>query len=89
MSEEVFEHPSDQIAELVEYLVVSLVDEPDEVAIDITDSDENTTLIEVSVSEDDIGKIIGRKGRIIKAIRTLAHACGARKEINCEVEVIG
>lgn len=86
---DVLEHPSDQIAELVEFLVMSLVDNPDEIQIDITDSSETSTLIEVSVAEDDIGKVIGKKGRIIKAIRTLAHACGARQEISCEVEVLG
>ena len=55
------EHKSDCIAELVEYLVLNLVDEPDAVAIDITDTSETTCLIEVRVAEDDVGKPLAQR----------------------------
>ena len=76
------------MADLVEYLVAALVDNPDDIVIDVTDSDESS-LIEVHVDTEDVGKVIGRHGRVIKSIRTLARACGARDQINAEVEVLG
>lgn len=80
--------PSDNVADLVEYLVVSLIDKPEDLSIDVTDG-EGTTLIEVHVDSEDVGKVIGRHGRVIKAIRTLARACAARDELVADVEVIG
>ena len=80
--------PSDRVADLVEYLVESLVDNPDEISIDVVDGDDSTT-IEVHVATEDTGKIIGRRGRVIKSIRALARACGARDNIVADVEVIG
>ena len=78
---------SDQIADLVEYLVVQLVDDPDEVTLDVIDSND-ASRIEVSVASDDIAKVIGRHGRTIKSIRTLARALAARLETSVEVEVL-
>ena len=90
ISPEVFEEPlaSDNVADLVEYLVASLVDNPEAIAIDVTD-DEGSSLIEVHVDPNDVGKVIGRHGRVIKAIRTLARACAARDSLVADVEVIG
>ena len=48
-----------------------------------------TPTIEVSVAEDDVAKVIGRRGRTIKAIRTLARALAARLDTAVEVEVLG
>lgn len=73
---------------LVRYLVTSLVDDPDSVAVTVVETDEATTF-EITVSSDDIGKIIGRQGRIIKAIRTLARAAGTTGDKQVEVEVAG
>ena len=80
--------PSDNVADLVEYLVAALVDNPDAIAIDVTDG-EGTSLIEVHVDPEDVGKVIGRHGRVIKAVRTLARACAARDDLAADVEVIG
>lgn len=80
--------PSDQVADLVEYIVCGLVDDEDSVSLNITDSSEST-LIEVSCSAEDAGRVIGRKGRTIKAIRTLARALGSRVGCAVEVEVVG
>lgn len=79
---------SDRIADLVEYLVVQIVDDPDSVSLEVIDGDDTST-IEVSVAEDDVAKVIGRRGRTIKAIRTLARALAARLDTAVEVEVLG
>ena len=65
---------SDRIADLVEYLVVQIVDDPDSVSLEVIDGDDAST-IEVSVAEDDI--------------RTLARALAARLDTAVEVEVLG
>ena len=82
------ELPSDRVADLVEYIVCGLVDDEDAVSLDVTDS-EGSSLIEVTCSEADAGRVIGRKGRTIKAIRTLARALGQRVGTSVEVEVVG
>jgi len=63
--------------EFFDYLVKNLVDEPDAVDIQLVEG-ENGTLIEVRVSPDDVAKVVGRKGRIINSLRTLAMTVGAR-----------
>ena len=85
-SESLAEMPSDKVADLVEYIVCGLVDNEDAISLDVTDRE---ALIEVSCSEQDAGRIIGRKGRTIKAIRTLARALGQRVGTAVDVEVVG
>lgn len=82
------ELPSDRVADLVEYIVCGLVDDESAVSLDVTDGEQGA-LIEVSCSEEDAGRVIGRKGRTIKAIRTLARALGQRVGTAVEVEVVG
>lgn len=79
---------SDRIADLVEYLVVSIVDDPSAVSLEVIDAAASST-IEVSVAADDVAKVIGRHGRTIKAVRTLARALAARLGTGVEVEVLG
>ena len=79
---------SDRIADLVEYLVVNIVDDPDGVSLEVIDGASSST-IEVTVAERDVAKVIGRHGRTIKAIRTLARALAARLDTSVEVEVMG
>ena len=79
---------SDKIADLVEYLVVNIVDDADAVSLEGIDREDAST-IEVSVAEGDVAKVIGRRGRTIKAIRTLARALAARLGTSVEVEVLG
>jgi len=86
--EELEEMPSDRVADLVEYIVCGLVDDEDAVSLDVTDG-EDSSLIEVSCAEADAGRVIGRRGRPIKAIRTLARALGQRVGTSVEVEVLG
>lgn len=73
---------------LVRYLVTSLVDEPDSVEVNARTSDVATTY-EVTVAPDDVGKVIGRQGRIIKAIRTLVRAAASVNGDQVDVDVLG
>ena len=79
---------SDRIADLVEYLACSIVDDADDVSLEVIDGSDSST-IEVTVAEGDVAKVIGRHGRTIKAIRTLARALAARLDTSVEVEVLG
>lgn len=79
---------SDRIADLVEYLVCSIVDDADGVSLEVIDGTDSSN-IEVTVAEGDVAKVIGRHGRTIKAIRTLARALAARLDTSVEVEVLG
>ena len=79
---------SDRIADLVEYLVCCIVDDADGVSLEVIDGADSST-IEVTVAEGDVAKVIGRHGRTIKAIRTLARALAARLDTSVEVEVLG
>ena len=79
---------SDRIDDLVEYLVCSIVDDADGVSLEVIDGADSST-IEVTVAEGDVAKVIGRHGRTIKAIRTLARALAARLDTSVEVEVLG
>ena len=73
--------------ELVELLVRSLVDEPDAVDVREVQSD-GGVLIELRVAPDDVGKVIGRQGRTIKAMRTLVHAAAIKTDRRAELEII-
>jgi uncharacterized protein len=73
---------------LVRYLVTSLVDAPDAVAIETKENEESLTF-EITLDAADVGKVIGRQGRIIKAVRTLARAAGSTASRQVEVEILG
>jgi predicted RNA-binding protein YlqC (UPF0109 family) len=73
--------------ELVELLVKSLVDHPDEVNIQEIDSDRTVT-IEVSVSPADIGKVIGKGGRIANALRTIVKAAAIKEDKRVYLEIV-
>ena len=73
---------------LVEYIVKALVDHPDQILI-AERSGRNTTIIELAVAKDDIGKVIGKEGRTINAIRTILNAAGASLKKRVVLEVMG
>ena len=73
---------------LVRYLVESLVDVPEAVEIAVTETDESISF-QITLDPSDVGKVIGRGGRIIKAIRTLARAAGSTESRQVEVDVVG
>lgn len=72
--------------ELVEFIVKSLVDSPDEVRVDAVEDRSETTL-ELSVAADDMGRVIGKNGRVINSIRALVQVAAAKegKRVNLEV----
>lgn len=73
---------------LVEYIVKALVDRPDQILI-AERSGRNTTIIELAVAKEDIGKVIGKEGRTINAIRTILNAAGASQKKRVVLEVMG
>ena len=72
--------------ELVELIAKSLVDYPDEVVVKET-IDGDTITIELNVAGDDMGKVIGKQGRIAKAIRVVMRAAAVRKGEKAVVEI--
>ena len=75
------------MVELVEYMAKSLVDDPAQVKI--TEKTLNDTVIlELTVAEGDMGKVIGKQGRIAKAIRTVVKAASAKSGKKYTVEII-
>jgi len=64
---------------LVEYIAKSLVDEPEAVQVREVRNDRNVLALELNVAPDDFGKVIGRQGRVAKAMRTLLRAGGTRR----------
>ncbi len=73
--------------ELVELIVKALVDKQDEVSIKETAGD-SVVIIEITVSPDDVGKVIGKEGRIANAIRTVVKAAGAKQNKKVNVEIL-
>lgn len=73
--------------ELVEVIAKSLVDNPDEVVVTQTESG-NDLLLELKVAPSDMGKVIGRQGRIAKAIRTVVKAASSKSDRKVVVEIL-
>lgn len=73
---------------LLEYVTEWLVDHPDEVEIAEVEGDRGATVLEVSVHPEDVGKMIGKRGRIIRSLRALARAAGQREGQTFLVEVV-
>lgn len=73
--------------ELVEFVVRSLVDHPDEVTV--TESSQGSqVLLELEVADSDMGRVIGRKGRVINAIRSLVQVAAARQGTRVSLELV-
>ncbi len=70
------------MTELVKYMVTALVDDKESVSVS-----EDGDVITVKVAKDDIGKIIGKQGRIIKSIRAVVKAASIKQGRNCSVEI--
>jgi predicted RNA-binding protein YlqC (UPF0109 family) len=72
--------------QLVQTLVRGLVDRPDDVQVDVVE-DEESILYELRVHPDDVGKVIGKGGRIIKAVRTIVASASAKNGKRIAVEI--
>ena len=73
--------------ELVEFVVKSLVDAPDEVSVNVIEG-EKSTILELKVAQEDVGKVIGKQGRIEKAIRTILSASATRDGKRATLEIL-
>jgi predicted RNA-binding protein YlqC (UPF0109 family) len=73
---------------LVEYLAPWLLDHPEELVIEEVEGERGALILELSVHPDDMGKLIGKRGRIIQSLRTLARATGQRDGGSVLVEVV-
>ena len=72
---------------VLEYVVSALVEEKDAVQVDVDDS-RRTLQLEVRVGPDDMGRVIGRRGRVANAIRTLTRAAAVRDGVDVDVEFV-
>ena len=72
---------------MLEYVAKGLVDKPDEVRVIRTERD-GAVVFELHVAPDDVGKVIGRQGRIVRALRTLVRAAGGRMNQRALLEVV-
>lgn len=75
------------LKELIEFIAKSLVDHPEQVAINEIEG-EKTTILELSVAENDLGKVIGRRGRTAKAMRTVLSAAATKVDKRAVLEII-
>ena len=74
--------------ELLEYLARALVDQPDRVRVEEFDEDDGTLVLELSVGEDDYGRIIGRGGRTANALRTVVKAASVKDNRRVLVDIV-
>lgn len=79
---------TEDIVGLVDAVVRPLIEFEDDLDIQGSEAEDGTITVEVRVHEEDAGKVIGRQGRVIKAIRTLARAAASRTGAQVEVELI-
>jgi predicted RNA-binding protein YlqC (UPF0109 family) len=76
------------MAELLEYLARQLVDQPDAVRVEQVEEDGDTLVLRLHVAQDDLGKVIGRQGRIARALRTVVRAGSARERRRVQLEIV-
>lgn len=74
--------------EVLEIIAKSLVDYPDDVNITEIANDDNSVTLELRVAEGDMGKVIGKQGRIAKAIRTVVKAAASRENKQVSVDIV-
>ena len=85
--DEEFEELEPDLKGLVEYVAKALVDKPEAVKVDEV-QDGNTTVYELEVDEEDIGKVIGRQGRVVRGLRALVKAAATRKGTRVDLVVV-
>jgi predicted RNA-binding protein YlqC (UPF0109 family) len=75
------------VTELLEFLARRLVDDPDAVRIETTERD-GAQVLQLYVAKDDVGQVIGRQGRIARALRTVVRAGAARRDHRVLLEIV-
>ena len=73
---------------VLEYVARQIVDEPEAVVIELDERGHDRVDLRLHVAPDDMGKIIGRRGRVAQAIRTLVRAAGAREGVETTVDIV-
>ncbi len=76
------------MTDLLSYLARALVDHPDEVSVEPFEEEDNTTVLELRVAEEDLGQIIGRRGRTVGALRTVMRACATKRGGRLLVDIV-
>ena len=74
--------------DLIEFLARALVDDPESVSVDSFEEHDGTLVYELRVAEDDVGKVIGRNGRTVNALRTVVRAAAVRDGRRVLVDVV-
>jgi predicted RNA-binding protein YlqC (UPF0109 family) len=75
------------VKEVLEYIARAVVDEPD--AVEVTEvAGERSVILQLSVAPDDMGKVIGKRGRTVRAIRSVVRAAGSRHGVTTLVELM-
>jgi len=77
------------VAEVLAELARRLVDEPDAVRVEEVDGDDGSLVLRLHVAEGDVGKVIGRQGRIARALRTVVRAGGPNAGRRLQLEIVG
>jgi len=76
-----------QFTELIEYIVKALVDHPEEVSVSEIDNG-SSLILEVSVADDDMGRVIGKGGVVVNSIRTLVQVLATKKGKRVSLEIV-
>ena len=74
--------------EFIEFIAKQLVDNPDKVSVDVTTPDEHTIELNLKVDESDIGKVIGKQGKNVNAMRTLLNAVGGKEHHRATLQIL-
>jgi predicted RNA-binding protein YlqC (UPF0109 family) len=77
----------DELKALIEMIAKALVDKPEAVIVRETDG-EKTTIIELRVAPDELGKVIGKQGRTVRSMRTILTAAGTKLGKRCVLEIL-
>lgn len=78
---------SEELRELVEYMAKALVDMPDSVLVTLIEG-EQTTVIELKVAKEDLGKVIGKQGRTARAVRTILNGASTKLKKRTVLEIL-
>lgn len=76
------------VKKFIEFIVRQLVDEPDQVIVEEINNDKNTVEIKIEVSQSDIGKVVGKRGKNINALRTILTAVGAKNKKRTSIQLV-